>query len=129
MQFQKVLGVGMDKGKRFVLDAAKNVVGTVKKQMSDMPSVFDFGFQTSQYCVPNDVVNGLTSYRQPNVGQSVTSTNRNVCPNQSFDEKEIHLTVNMTNAIDGRELAGATYTYTTELQERDRKRKEPFQGR
>ncbi|PFD54685.1 phage tail tape measure protein, partial [Bacillus cereus] len=28
------VGVGMDKGKRFALDAAKNVVGTVKKQMS-----------------------------------------------------------------------------------------------
>ncbi|WP_242316642.1 phage tail tape measure protein [Bacillus cereus group sp. BfR-BA-01489] len=123
------IGVGMDKGKRFALDAAKNVVGTVKKQMSNMPSVFDFGFQTSHYSIPNDTLHGFVNDPQPNRGQNGTSTNRTAFPNRSFDEKEIHLTVNMTNAIDGRELAGATYRYTTELQERDRKRKEQFQGR
>ncbi|MBJ8026260.1 phage tail protein, partial [Bacillus cereus] len=53
------VGVGMDKGKRFALDAAKNVVGTVKKQMGNMPSVFDFGFQTSHYSIPNDTLHGF----------------------------------------------------------------------
>ncbi|MBJ8026085.1 phage tail tape measure protein, partial [Bacillus cereus] len=95
----------------------------------NMPSVFDFGFQTSHYSIPNDTLHGFVNGLQPNMGQNVASTNRNVFSNRSFDEKEMHFTVNMTNVIDGRELAGATYTYTTELQERDRKRKEPFQGR
>ncbi|MDA2087551.1 phage tail tape measure protein [Bacillus thuringiensis] len=119
------VGVGMDKGKRFVVDAAKNVVGTVKKQMSNMPSVFDFGFQTSHYSIPNDSLNGFGDYDQPNGGQNV-STNRNVYPNRSFDEKEINLTVNMTNVLDGKELANGTYEYTTALQERKRKQLEQF---
>ncbi|PGA19315.1 phage tail tape measure protein [Bacillus thuringiensis] len=119
------VGVGMDKGKRFVVDAAKNVVGTVKKQMSNMPSVFDFGFQTSHYSIPNDTLNGFANYNQPNGGQNV-STNRNMYPNRSFDEKEINLTVNMTNVLDGKELANGTYEYTTALQERKRKQLEQF---
>ncbi|PEN84188.1 phage tail tape measure protein, partial [Bacillus cereus] len=119
------VGVGMDKGKRFALDAAKNVVGTVKKQMSNMPSVFDFGFQTSHYSIPNDTLNGFANYNQSNGGQNV-STNRNMYPNRSFDEKEINLTVNMTNVLDGKELANGTYEYTTALQERKRKQLEQF---
>ncbi|PFP77752.1 phage tail tape measure protein, partial [Bacillus cereus] len=119
------VGVGMDKGKRFALDAAKNVVGTVKKQMNHMPSVFDFGFQTSHYSIPNDTLNGFGNYNQPNGGQNV-STNRNMYPNRSFDEQEIHLTVNMTNVLDGKELANGTYEYTTALQERKRKQLEQF---
>ncbi|WP_163093407.1 phage tail tape measure protein [Bacillus cereus] len=119
------VGVGMDKGKRFVVDAAKNVVGTVKKQMNNMPSVFDFGFQTSHYSIPNDTLNGFANYNQPGGGQNV-STNRNMYPNRSFDEKEINLTVNMTNVLDGKELANGTYEYTTALQERKRKQLEQF---
>ncbi|PET18111.1 phage tail tape measure protein [Bacillus thuringiensis] len=119
------VGVGIDKGKRFVVDAAKNVVGTVKKQMGNMPSVFDFGFQTSHYSIPNDTLNGFANYNQPNGGQNV-STDRNMYPNRSFDEKEINLTVNMTNVLDGKELANGTYEYTTALQERKRKQLEQF---
>ncbi|QWG84421.1 phage tail tape measure protein [Bacillus mycoides] len=120
------VGVGMDKGKRFVVDAARNVVGTVKKQMSNMPSVFDFGFQTSHYSIPNDTLNGFVNYSQPNNGQNTVSTNRNMYPNRSFDEKEINLTVNMTNVLDGKELANGTYEYTTALQERKQKQLEQF---
>lgn len=120
------VGVGMDKGKRFVVDAARNVVGTVKKQMSNMPSVFDFGFQTSHYSIPNDTLNGFANYSQPNNGQNIVSTNRNMYPNRSFDEKEINLTVNMTNVLDGKELANGTYEYTTALQERKQKQLEQF---
>ncbi|MBW3496055.1 phage tail tape measure protein [Bacillus sp. FDAARGOS_1420] len=119
------VGVGMDRGKRFVVDAAKNVVGTVKKQMSNMPSVFDFGFQTSHYSVPNDVVSGLTNYMQPNIPNN-SATSKKVFPNRRPEEKELNLTLNMTNVLDGKELAGGTYRYTTELQDRDRQRKEQF---
>ncbi|PGU49458.1 phage tail tape measure protein [Bacillus cereus] len=119
------VGVGMDKGKRFVVDAAKNVVGTVKKQMSNMPSVFDFGFQTSHYSVPNDAVSGLTNYMQPNIPNN-SATSKKVFPNRRPEEKELNLTLNMTNVLDGKELAGGTYRYTTELQDRDRQRKEQF---
>ncbi|QWI68515.1 phage tail tape measure protein [Bacillus mycoides] len=119
------VGVGMDKGKRFVVDAAKNVVGTVKKQMGNMPSVFDFGFQTSHYSVPNDAVSGLTNYMQPNIPNN-SATSKKVFPNRRPEEKELNLTLNMTNVLDGKELAGGTYRYTTELQDRDRQRKEQF---
>ncbi|MBW3492443.1 phage tail tape measure protein [Bacillus sp. FDAARGOS_1420] len=119
------VGVGMDRGKRFVVDAAKNVVGTVKKQMSNMPSVFDFGFQTSHYSVPNDVVSGLTNYMQPNIPNN-SATSKKVFPNRRPEEKELNFTLNMTNVLDGKELAGGTYRYTTELQDRDRQRKEQF---
>lgn len=119
------VGVGMDKGKRFVVNAAKNVVGTVKKQMSNMPSVFDFGFQTSHYSIPNDAVNGLTNYMQPNIPHN-SATSKKVFPNRRPEEKELNLTLNMTNVLDGKELAGGTYRYTTELQDRDRQRKEQF---
>ncbi|PGC57955.1 phage tail tape measure protein [Bacillus toyonensis] len=120
------VGVGMDKGKRFVVDAARNVVGTVKKQMSNMPSVFDFGFQTSHFNIPSDSLNDFASYNQPNAGQNTVSTNSNMYPNGSLNEKEINLTVNMTNILDGKELANGTYEYTTDLQERKRKRLEQF---
>ncbi|MBW3490780.1 phage tail tape measure protein [Bacillus sp. FDAARGOS_1420] len=119
------VGVGMDKGKRLVVDAAKNVVGTVKKQMGNMPSVFDFGFQTSHRSVPNDAVSGLTNYRQPNIPNN-SATSKKVFPNNQSKEKELNVTVNMTNMLDGKELAGGTYRYTTELQDRERKRIEQF---
>ncbi|MFK4330013.1 hypothetical protein ABH955_000665 [Bacillus sp. RC240] len=119
------VGVGMDRGKRFVVDATRNVVGTVKKQMGNMPSVFDFGFQTSHYSVPNDAVSGLTNYMQPNIPNN-SATSKKVFPNRRPEEKELNLTLNMTNVLDGKELAGGTYRYTTELQDRDRQRKEQF---
>lgn len=120
------VGVGMDRGKRFVVDAAKNVVGTVKKQMSNMPSVFDFGFQTSHYSVPNDIVSGFTDYTQPNTYSSSPSISKKIFPNRQSEEKELNLTLNMTNVLDGKELAGGTYMYTTDFQERDKKRKSQF---
>ena len=46
------VGVGMDKGKRFALDAAK-CSWNCQKQMNHMPSVFDFGFKTSHYSIPS----------------------------------------------------------------------------
>ncbi|MBW3492298.1 phage tail tape measure protein [Bacillus sp. FDAARGOS_1420] len=119
------VGVGIDRGKRFVVDAAKNVVGTVKKQMGNMPSVFDFGFQTSHYSVPNDAVSGLTNYMQPTIPNN-SATSKKVFQNRRPEEKELNLTLNMTNVLDGKELAGGTYRYTTELQDRDRQRKEQF---
>ncbi|MDA1958512.1 phage tail tape measure protein [Bacillus cereus group sp. BcHK10] len=120
------VGVGMDKGKRFVVDAAKNVVGTVKKQMGNMPSVFDFGFRTTQYSVPNGLVSGFTDYTQLNTYDSKPSTSKRIFPNRQAEEKELNLTLNMTNVLDGKELAGGTYMYTTDLQERDKKRKSQF---
>ncbi len=120
------VGVGMDKGKRFVVDAAKNVVGTVKKQMGNMPSVFDFGFRTTQYSVPNGLVSGFADYTQFNTYDSKPSTSKRIFPNRQAEEKELNLTLNMTNVLDGKELAGGTYMYTTNLQERDKKRKSQF---
>lgn len=120
------VGVGMDKGKRFVVEAAKNVVGTVKKQMGNMPALFDFGFQTSQYRVPNDIVSGFTDYTQPNTYPSSPSTSKKIFSNRQSEEKELNLTLNMTNVLDGKELAGGTYMYTTDFQERDKKRKSQF---
>ncbi|QIW21183.1 hypothetical protein [Bacillus thuringiensis] len=43
----------------------------------------------------------------------------------SYD-KEIDLTVNMTNLIDGREVAGVTYKHVTELQKHDEERIKQF---
>ncbi|MGE7632725.1 phage tail tape measure protein [Bacillus paramycoides] len=121
------VGVGMDKGNRFVVDAAKNVVGTVKKQMSNIPSVFDFGFQSSSPYIPGDVLGTFTHGVQPNIPQQYANpSNNSEFPNKYSSEKEINLTVNMMNSIDGRELAGATYTYTTELQDRERERRKQF---
>ncbi|MEH7458523.1 phage tail tape measure protein [Bacillus sp. JJ1127] len=120
------VGVGMDKGNRFVVDAAKKVVGTLKKQMSNMPSVFGFDF-TPKFSMPKNNFNGFVNQIQPNFPQQyVPSATKRVFPNDVSAEKEVNLTVNMTNMLDGRELAGGTYMYTTELQERDRKRRAQF---
>lgn len=121
------VGVGMDRGKRFVVDAARNVVGTVKKQMNNMPSVFDFAFQASNPYIPDNVFDTFSHGMQPNIPQQyANSSSSRVFPNNYSEQKEINLTVNMMNSIDGKELAGATYSYTTELQERERKRREQF---
>ncbi|GAB6435028.1 hypothetical protein bcgnr5383_08340 [Bacillus cereus] len=120
------VGVGMDKGKRFVVDAAKNVVGTVKKQMSNMPSVFDFGFQTSHYSIPHSVLGDFNGYTQPQSPYNNAPTARTMFSDRSGREQELNLTVNMTNVLDGKELANGSYAYTTKLQGREQKRKAEF---
>nr|WP_319801520.1 phage tail tape measure protein [Bacillus thuringiensis] len=120
------VGVGMDKGKRFVVDAAKNVVGTVKKQMSNMPSVFDFGFQTSHYSIPHNALGDFNGYTQPQSPYNNAPTARTMFSDRSGREQELNLTVNMTNVLDGKELANGSYAYTTKLQDREQKRKAEF---
>ncbi|TEA44734.1 phage tail tape measure protein, partial [Bacillus sp. BH2] len=120
------VGVGMDKGKRFVVDAAKNVVGTVKKQMGNMPSVFDFGFQPNQYSIPRNTFSDFNGYAQPQLSNGNPSMAKTIFPNKPGGEQELNLTVNMTNVLDGKELANGSYTYTTKLQDREQKRREEF---
>lgn len=120
------VGVGMDKGKRFVVDAAKNVVGTVKKQMNNMPSVFDFGFQTSHYSIPHNALGDFNGYTQPQSPYNNAPTARTMFSDRSGREQELNLTVNMTNVLDGKELANGSYAYTTKLQDREQKRKAEF---
>ncbi|HFF3738812.1 TPA: phage tail tape measure protein [Bacillus cereus] len=120
------VGVGMDKGKRFVVDAAKNVVGTVKKQMSNMPSVFDFGFQTSHYSIPHNALGDFNGYTQPQSPYNNAPTARTMFSDRSGREQELNLTVNMTNVLDGKELANGSYAYTSKLQDREQKRKAEF---
>ncbi|MEW4233824.1 phage tail tape measure protein [Bacillus thuringiensis] len=120
------VGVGMDKGKRFVVDAAKNVVGTVKKQMSNMPSVFDFGFQTSHYSIPHNALGDFNGYTQPQSPYNNAPTARTMFSDRSGREQELNLTVNMTNVLDGKELANGSYAFTTKLQDREQKRKAEF---
>ncbi len=120
------VGVGMDKGKRFVVDAAKNVVGTVKKQMGNMPSVFDFGFQTNQYSIPRSTLGDFNGYAQPQLSNNNSPTAKTIFPNRPGGEQELNLTVNMTNVLDGKELANGSYTYTTKLQDREQKRRMEF---
>ncbi|MHA4125947.1 phage tail tape measure protein [Bacillus cereus] len=120
------VGVGMDKGKRFVVDAAKNVVGTVKKQMNNMPSVFDFGFQTSHYSIPHNALGDFNGYTQPQSPYNNAPTARTMFSERSGREQELNLTVNMTNVLDGKELANGSYAYTTKLQDREQKRKAEF---
>ncbi len=120
------VGVGMDKGKRFVVDAAKNVVGTVKKQMGNMPSVFDFGFQTSHYSIPHNALGDFNGYTQPQSPYNNAPTGKTMFSDRSGREQELNLTVNMTNVLDGKELANGSYAYTTKLQDRDQKRRAEF---
>ena len=37
-------------------------------------------------------------------------------------EQELNVTVNMTNVLDGKELANGSYAYTTKLQDREQKK-------
>ncbi|ANS49383.1 tail tape measure protein [Bacillus thuringiensis] len=120
------VGVGMDKGKRFVVDAAKNVVGTVKKQMGNMPSVFDFGFQTSHYSIPHHALGDFNEYTQPQSPYNNSPTARTMFSDRLGREQELNVTVNMTNVLDGKELANGSYTYTTKLQDREQKRRAEF---
>ncbi|MED2761615.1 phage tail tape measure protein [Bacillus thuringiensis] len=120
------VGVGIDKGKRFVVDAAKNVVGTVKKQMGNMPSVFDFGFQTSHYSIPHNALGDFNGYTQPQSPYNNAPTAKTMFSDKSGREQELNLTVNMTNVLDGKELANGSYAYTTNLQNREQKRRAEF---
>ncbi|HDT6576961.1 TPA: phage tail tape measure protein [Bacillus cereus] len=120
------VGVGMDKGKRFVVDAAKNVVGTVKKQMNHMPSVFDFGFQTSHYSIPHHTLGDFNGHTQPQSPYNNLPTARTMFLDRSGREQELNVTVNMTNVLDGKELANGSYAYTTKLQDREQKRRAEF---
>ncbi|MEB9722014.1 phage tail tape measure protein, partial [Bacillus cereus] len=120
------VGVGMDKGKRFVVDAAKNVVGTVKKQMGNMPSVFDFGFQTSHYSIPHNTLADFNGYTQLQSPYNNAPTAKTMFSDRSGREQELNVTVNMTNVLDGKELANGSYAYTTKLQNRDQKRRAEF---
>ncbi|EJR71055.1 phage tail tape measure protein [Bacillus cereus] len=120
------VGVGMDKGKRFVVDAAKNVVGTVKKQMGNMPSVFDFGFQTSHYIIPHNTIGDFDGYTQLQSPYNNAPTAKTMFSDRSGREQELNVTVNMTNVLDGKELANGSYAYTTKLQDRDQKRRAEF---
>ncbi|PGW51446.1 phage tail protein [Bacillus thuringiensis] len=120
------VGVGMDKGKRFVVDAAKNVVGTVKKQMGNMPSVFDFGFQTSHYSIPHNTLGDFNGYTQPQLPYNNAPTAKTMFSDRSGREQELNVTVNMTNVLDGKELANGSYAYTTRLQDREQKRRAEF---
>ncbi|EMY4797057.1 MULTISPECIES: phage tail tape measure protein [Bacillus] len=120
------VGVGMDKGKRFVVDAAKNVVRTVKKQMGNMPSIFDFGFQTNQYSIPQNTFGNFSGYTQPQLAYNNQSMAKTIFPDRAGGEQELKLTVNMTNVLDGKELANGSYTYTTKLQDREQKRRAEF---
>ncbi|AKR09612.1 tail protein [Bacillus thuringiensis] len=120
------VGVGMDKGKRFVVDAAKNVVGTVKKQMGNMPSVFDFGFQTSHYSIPYNALGDFNGYTQPQSSYNNAPTAKTMFSDRSGREQELNVTVNMTNVLDGKELANGSYAYTTKLQDREQKRRAEF---
>ncbi|MCQ6343161.1 phage tail tape measure protein [Bacillus cereus] len=94
------VGVGMDKGKRFVVDAAKNVVGTVKKQMSNMPSVFEFGFQTSHYSIPYHTLGDFNEYTQPQSPYNNSPTAKTMFSDRSGREQELNVTVNMTNVLE-----------------------------
>ncbi|OUB48015.1 phage tail tape measure protein [Bacillus thuringiensis] len=120
------VGVGMDKGKRFVVDAAKNVVGTVKKQMGNMPSVFDFGFQTSHYSIPHNAIGDFDGYTQLQSPYNNAPTAKNMFSDRLGREQELNVTVNMTNVLDGKELANGSYAYTTKLQDREQKRRAEF---
>ncbi|NMW17410.1 phage tail protein, partial [Bacillus paranthracis] len=84
-------------------DAAKNVVGTVKKQMGNMPSVFDFGFQTNQYSIPRSAsFSDFNGYAQPQLSNNNSPKAKTIFPNRPAGEQELNLTVNMTNVLDGK---------------------------
>ncbi|KAB1344168.1 phage tail tape measure protein, partial [Bacillus thuringiensis] len=85
------VGVGMDKGKRFVVDAAKNVVGTVKKQMGNMPSVFDFGFQTSHYSIPHNTLADFNGYTQLQSPYNNAPTAKTMFSDRSGREQELNV--------------------------------------
>ncbi|TKH48500.1 phage tail tape measure protein [Bacillus cereus] len=181
------LGVGIDKGKVFVVDAAKRVVGALNYQMSNIGSAFSgmasdglrkisesdiFQFNgddpLSKYFnaifvdgdylndwlthIPesmHDVVKEIGRQMERFEGLSINEVRsfprwREVLSDNPGEvwyrplespeqrsyanqiEKELNLTLNMTNVLDGKELANGSYTYTTKLQDREQKRRAEF---
>ncbi|WP_130067535.1 phage tail tape measure protein [Bacillus albus] len=181
------LGVGIDKGKVFVVDAAKRVVGALNYQMSNIGSAFSgmasdglrkisesdlFQFNgddpLSKYFnaifIDGDWRNDWITHIPENIRDMVRSIGAQLERFQGLSkadvksfpgwkevlsdnpgevwyrplespeqrsyanqiEKELNLTLNMTNVLDGKELANGSYTYTTKLQDREQKRRAEF---
>ncbi|HFK1757049.1 phage tail tape measure protein [Bacillus thuringiensis] len=181
------LGVGIDKGKVFVVDAAKRVVGALNYQMSNIGSAFSgmasdglrkisesdlFQFNgddpLSKYFnaifIDGDWRNDWITHIPENIRDTVRSIGAQLERFQGLSkadvksfpgwkevlsdnpgevwyrplespeqrsyanqiEKELNLTLNMTNVLDGKELANGSYTYTTKLQDREQKRRAEF---
>ncbi|PGL44854.1 phage tail tape measure protein [Bacillus thuringiensis] len=181
------LGVGIDKGQVFVVDAAKRVVGALNYQMSNIGSAFSgmasdglrkisesdlFQFNgddpLSKYFnaifMDGDWRNDWITHIPENIRDTVRSIGAQLERFQGLSkadvksftgwkevlsdnpgevwyrpletpeqrsyanqiEKELNLTLNMTNVLDGKELANGSYTYTTKLQDRERKRRAEF---
>ncbi len=91
-----------------------------------MPSIFDFGFQTNQYSIPQNTFGNFSGYTQPQLAYNNQSMAKTIFPDRAGGEQELKLTVNMTNVLDGKELANGSYTYTTKLQDREQKRRAEF---
>ena len=96
--------------------------------MGNMPSVFDFGFQTNQYSIPRNTFSDFNGYAQPQLAYNNSPVAKTIFPNRTGGEQELNLTVNMTNVLDGKELANGSYTYTTKLQDREQKEERNFKG-
>ncbi|PEC14514.1 phage tail tape measure protein [Bacillus thuringiensis] len=181
------LGVGIDKGQVFVVDAAKRVVGALNYQMSNIGSAFSgmasdglrkisesdlFQFNgddpLSKYFnaifMDGDWRNDWITHIPENIRDTVRSIGAQLERFQGLSkadvksftgwkevlsdnpgevwyrpletpeqrsyanqiEKELNLTLNMTNVLDGKELANGSYTYTTKLQDREQKRRAEF---
>ncbi|MCU5501944.1 phage tail tape measure protein [Bacillus cereus] len=181
------LGVGIDKGQVFVVDAAKRVVGALNYQMSNIGSAFSgmasdglrkisesdlFQFNgddpLSKYFnaifIDGDWRNDWITHIPENIRDTVRSIGAQLERFQGLSkadvksfpgwkevlsdnpgevwyrpletpeqrsyanqiEKELNLTLNMTNVLDGKELANGSYTYTTKLQDREQKRRAEF---
>ncbi|MFH7125846.1 hypothetical protein ACHWUR_00090 [Klebsiella pneumoniae] len=65
---------------------------------------------------------------QPQLSYNNPSMAKTIFPNRPGGEQELNLTVNMTNVLDGKELANGSYTYTTKLQNREQKEERNFKG-
>ena len=90
--------------------------------MNHMPSVFDFGFKTSHYSIPHHTLGDFNGYTQPHSPYNNAPTAKTMFSDRSGREQELNVTVNMTNVLDGKELANGSYAYTTKLQDREQKK-------
>ncbi|MEB8757391.1 phage tail protein, partial [Bacillus cereus] len=63
---------------------------------------------------------------QPQSPSNNAPTAQTMFSDRSGREQELNVTVNMTNVLDGKELANGSYAYTTKLQDRDQKRRAEF---
>ncbi len=96
--------------------------------MGNMPSVFDFGFQTSHYSIPHNTLADFNGYTQLQSPYNNAPTAKTMFSDRLGREQELNVTVNMTNVLDGKELANGSYAYTTKLQDRDQKEERNFKG-